>query len=125
MFGRACTLYPRTLELLEQLDVVDEMIQAGFSGRSYAVFKDGKHVTRKAWQSMFPMTDNSFHNYILNIRQKNSERIFASRYERDFGKSVHYGWEIVDQRVDKSLEDGYNVTVTISHVSLGKQRLRW
>lgn len=125
LFGRACTLYPRTLELLEHLGVTGDLTQAGFHGRSYAVINDGKRVTRKAWQSMFPMMDNSFHNYILNIRQKNSERLFASKYRDEWHKDVHHEWEIVEQTVDKSPGDGYNVTATLSHVSMGKHTLRW
>lgn len=107
------------------MGVVGNMVQAGFHGRSYAVYKDGKKVTRKAWQSMFPMMDASFHNYILNLHQKSSERIFAENYRQECRKDVHYGWEIEDQKVDRSPEDGFNITVTVSHASVGKHTLRW
>lgn len=125
MFGRACTLYPRTLELLEQTHVIDDMTQVGFTGRTYAVYKDGKRVTRKAWQSMLPLMDNSFHNYLLNIRQKSSEDIFASRYNTQFNKGVYHGWEIVDYKVGSSLGDEYNITAHITHISLGRRIVRW
>lgn len=124
-FGRACTLYPRTLELLDLLDLSGDIIQAAYIGRQYGVFKDGQRVHRRTFQSMFPLMDQSFHNYITNIRQNNSQRVFTSRYKSDFGKRVHYGWELVQQAVDSSLGDGYNVTATLSHVSLGERMVRW
>ena len=101
------------------------MLQVGFYGRSYAVYRAGKHVMRKAWQNMFPIMDNSFHNYILNIRQSRSEDIFASAYEATSGQSVRFGWEIVELSIDQSLGDGYNVTAVINHASLGKRSIRW
>jgi phenol 2-monooxygenase len=113
------------MELLEQLDLTGEMTQAGFIGRSYAAYKDGKRVVRKAWQSMFPYMDQSFHNYILNIRQKQSEHIFASRYQNLYDKRVQYGWNIVGYKVDTSPEDDYNVTVSMFHASLGSRAVRW
>ncbi|KAH9909865.1 FAD/NAD(P)-binding domain-containing protein [Xylariomycetidae sp. FL2044] len=123
-FGRATTLYPRTAELLEQLDVLDDMLQIGVTARSFVVFKDGKPVPRKSWQLMIKMLDNSYHDYILNLRQKRSEDVFVSKYKTDFGKSVYYGWELVDCGIDTSLGDGYNVTVEMTHATLGKKTVR-
>jgi phenol 2-monooxygenase (NADPH) len=124
MTGRACTLYPRTMELLEQVGVVEDMTQSSYIGRTYAVYQDGKRRTRNGWQTMFPLMQSSFHNYIVNIRQKNSERIFASKY-REENRDVYYGWEIVDHRIDQSVNDGYNVTATISNGVLGSRSMRW
>lgn len=74
---------------------------------------------------MSPLMDNSFHNYVVNIRQNNSQRIFASKYNDDHNRQVHYGWEIVEQKVDTSLGDGFNVTATLVHTSLGRRVVRW
>lgn len=40
-YGRAITLFPRTLELLDQLDLVHAMLQQGFACRSSVTYKDG------------------------------------------------------------------------------------
>lgn len=126
MTGRACTLLPRTLELLEQMHVVDDMIQTGFIGRTYAVYnRDGKRVPRKAWQSIAALMDESFHNYSLNIRQKKSEDIIAARYKTQFDRDVYHGWELVDYKLNTNPADGYNITATISHASLGQRVVRW
>ncbi|KAI1258545.1 FAD binding domain-containing protein [Xylariaceae sp. FL1019] len=122
--GRACTLYPRTLELLEQLDVAEEVTRAAFIGRTYAVFRDGKRISRKAWQAMGPLMDNSFHNYLVNIRQRYSEDIFATKYKAESNRPIYYGWAITGYAVDTSLSDGHNVTAMISHDTLGKRSVR-
>lgn len=124
-FGRACTLYPRTMELLEQFDVSNDITQAAFIGRTSAAFRDGKRINRPAYQSIFPLLDQSFHNYIVNIRQNSSQRIFAARYKADFNKSVQYGWELVSQEIDQSCNDGYNVTAVLSHSAKGQRTVRW
>lgn len=124
-FGRACTLYPRTLELLEQLDVVSDMTQAAFTGRNYAVYREGKHQIRKTWQSVLSHVEDSFHSYITNIRQNKSESIFASRYQKHHGGAICYGWGIESYAVDTSLSDGYNVTLTASNQASEKRQLRW
>lgn len=40
-YGRAITLFPRTLELLDQLDLVGPMLQQGFACRESVTYKDG------------------------------------------------------------------------------------
>lgn len=79
-FGRACTLYLCTIELLELFGVAGEIVQNAFTGQTYAAYSRGKHMTTSAWQTMLPMMGSSFHNYITNIHQNNSQRIFASKY---------------------------------------------
>ncbi|KAI3318141.1 FAD binding domain-containing protein [Xylariaceae sp. AK1471] len=123
LYGRACTLYARTLELLEQVHVTDEMLQVGFVGRAGTTFKGGKRVTGRGWQAIFPAMASSFHNYILNITQKTSEAIFSAKYQAE-GHKVHYSWEIVDYSIDTSLRDGYNITATLSHPSQGTRLVR-
>lgn len=113
------------MELLEQFDVSNDVTQAAFIGRTSAAFRDGKRINRPAYQSIFPLLDQSFHNYIVNIRQNSSQRIFAARYKADFNKSVQYGWELVSQEVDQSRDDGYNVTAVLSHSSKGQRTVRW
>lgn len=40
-YGRAITLFPRTSELLDQLDVIDPILQQGFACRTSVTYKDG------------------------------------------------------------------------------------
>lgn len=124
-FGRACTLYPRTLELLEQVDVADDVIQRAFIGKDFSTYSNGIRVTRRAFQSMFPMMSISFYDFITNIRQNSSQEIFTSKYEQAAGEKVHHGWEATALTVDRSPGDGYNVTVALENVEWGRQLVRW
>jgi phenol 2-monooxygenase len=40
-FGRAIALFPRTLEQLDQLDLIEPMLQKGFACRTSVTYKDG------------------------------------------------------------------------------------
>ncbi|KAH8894345.1 hypothetical protein GQ53DRAFT_643595 [Thozetella sp. PMI_491] len=120
-FGRASILYPRSIELLEQLDVVEPMTQEGFISSAVFNWRDGSRVTGRG----FAMADgmvNTFHDYLLGIRQTNSEDIFHAKYIADFGKSAEYGWALVDYTLDSSLNDGCNVTATVENSSSGEKK---
>lgn len=43
-YGRAISFFPRTLEQLDQLELVDPMLQLGFACRSSVTYKDGEQV---------------------------------------------------------------------------------
>lgn len=113
------------MELLDLIDVADDMTQAAFIGKTYALYKDGKRQVRRTWQTMMSYMENSFHGYVMNLRQKMSESIFASRYSADYGKVVYYGWGLDDLQVDTSVGDGQNVTVWASNASGEKCQIRW
>lgn len=49
MYGRACTLYPRTCEMLDQLDLYEEMAQEGVCARRTFTYRDGKRVWGRGW----------------------------------------------------------------------------
>ncbi|KAF5250718.1 hypothetical protein FANTH_4161 [Fusarium anthophilum] len=121
--GRATTLYPRSLELLEPLGVTGDLLQRGFVGRSSVNYRNGKRVNGPGWNSMFDHVKLSYHDYLLNIRQCNSEEVFLSHYER-CGKSVWYGWKLVTYSIDTSLDDGFHVTAILDHPTKGQSHVR-
>ncbi|KAJ5914173.1 pentachlorophenol 4-monooxygenase [Penicillium tannophilum] len=41
MYGRATTLYPRTLEISDRLELLDELNQSGYIARNSVTYKDG------------------------------------------------------------------------------------
>lgn len=89
-YGRATTLYPRTLELLEQLDITSALLQEGYVSRANTNYKDGERVNERGWNVMFSHCKSSFHDYALNIRQRYSEDVFRNRYE-SYSKAVWFG----------------------------------
>ncbi|KAH9231681.1 hypothetical protein K456DRAFT_1726656 [Colletotrichum gloeosporioides 23] len=123
-FGRAITLFPRTLELLEQVGVAEDMVQAGNVARGIATYQEGKRTPAVGQQTMFTGMNGTFHNYLLNIRQKNSQAIFAAKYKAVSGNDVQYQWELVDYQIDQAPQDGYNITAVLQHPQHGTRAVR-
>lgn len=115
MYGRATTLYPRTLELLDQLDLLEDLNQIGYIGRNSVTYKDGKRVTSRGWHVMFERMNGTFLNYCLNIRQKYSEAVIQGAYEK-LGGQAYVGWKLESFSVDHASEDDYKVTSQIREV---------
>ncbi|CZR68335.1 related to 2-polyprenyl-6-methoxyphenol hydroxylase and related FAD-dependent oxidoreductases [Phialocephala subalpina] len=100
MYGRACTLFPRTLEMLDQLELLDEFNQVGLIGRSNVNYdKNGQRVTNRGWQHLLSNMHGTFLDYFLNIRLKYSERLIQDAYEQNGGK-VLVGWELREFSLD-------------------------
>ncbi|KAJ3945513.1 hypothetical protein N0V92_013473 [Colletotrichum tropicale] len=123
-FGRAITLFPRTLELLEQVGVAEDMVQAGNVARGIAAYQEGKRTPAVGQQTMFTAMNGTFHNYVLNIRQKNSQAIFAAKYKAVSGNNVQYQWELIDYQIDQAPQDGYNITAVLQHPQQGRSSVR-
>lgn len=70
MYGRACTLHPRTLEMLDQLDLFDDLAQVGFATNSSATYAEGRRVQGRGWSMLNHLGINTFFDYCLNIRLK-------------------------------------------------------
>ncbi|KAL2863089.1 pentachlorophenol 4-monooxygenase [Aspergillus lucknowensis] len=120
MYGRATTMYPRTLEMLDQLDLLDVMNQIGFIGRSSVTYKDGERVTSRGWHVLFERMYGTHLDYLLNIRQKYAEEVIRNAYKR-LGAEPYIGWKLESFSVDHEGEDDYKVT---SHIrNLGTEEL--
>lgn len=120
MYGRAGTLYPRTLEMLDQLQVLDEMNQIGYIARQAVTFKDGQLVTSRGWHVMYNRMQETLLDYVLNIRQKFSEDVFRKEYKR-LGGEPYIGWRLDDFAVCEESQDDYKVKSTITEVDSGKE----
>ena len=115
MYGRATTLYPRTLEMLDQLDLLEDLNQIGYIGRNSVTYKDGKRVTSRGWHAMFERMNGTFLDYCLNIRQKYSEEVIHSAYGK-LGGQAYVGWKLESFSVDPTSDDDNKVTSHIREV---------
>lgn len=103
----------------------DQMAQVGFFGHNTVTYKNGQLVPGRGWQILFKAMKDSYHSYILNIRQKYSEDLLRMNYE-SFGYEVQYGWEVVQYDMDSSLGDGCNISVRIKHAETQEEKtVRW
>ncbi|MCJ1388430.1 hypothetical protein MMC18_001277 [Xylographa bjoerkii] len=110
MYGRACVLYPRTLEMLDQLDLGETLAQIGFIGRSAVTYHDGKRIYGRGWGFISKPLD-TFFDYCLNIRQKYSENVFRDAAER-FGSIIHSNTKLTGFTVDHEQSD-YKITAEL------------
>lgn len=113
MYGRATTLFPRTSEMLDQIDLNDTLTQTGFIGRSHVTFRNGKKVHRKGWNLITRVYD-TFFDYALSIRQKYSEDIFREKLV-EAGGEFESGVVLNGFTVDEDVDDGYKVKSTVTN----------
>ena len=106
-YGRAAMIAPRTLEMLDQLDLADALGQIGFVVRGQVSYKNGERV-----ESLTAASSNikdTFFDYLLLCRQRYTEDVIRDSYARVSGKEIHYGARLVDFAVGgKTAECGVN-----------------
>ncbi|KIW44152.1 uncharacterized protein PV06_05185 [Exophiala oligosperma] len=86
MYGRACTLYSRSLEYLDQFELLDDMTQEGFIGRGSVNFdKNGVRNVDRGWHKIFHHSKDSYFSWLLNLRLKYSEDIIRDHFIRQGG----------------------------------------
>ena len=110
MYGRACVLYPRTMEMLDQLDLGETLEQIGFVGRSAVTYHNGTSIRGRGWGFISKPLD-TFFDYCLNIRQKYSENVFRDAAEA-LGTSMHSNTKLMGFTVDDGQSD-YKITAEL------------
>ena len=93
-YGRAAMIAPRTLEILDQLDLADALGQIGFVVRGQVSYKNGERV--ESLTAASSDIKDTFFDYLLLCRQRYTEDVIRDSYARVSGKQVHYGARLVD-----------------------------
>ncbi|KAL4797127.1 FAD binding domain-containing protein [Aspergillus venezuelensis] len=100
-YGRAIALFPRTLELLDQLGVIEPMLQLGFACRSSVTYKDGERVIPgRVWTFMENIKDTAY-DCTLVLRQMYTEAILREKLE-SVGAVYYQGIECIDFQHDSN-----------------------
>ncbi|KAL8796565.1 MAG: hypothetical protein Q9182_007357 [Xanthomendoza sp. 2 TL-2023] len=98
MYGRAAMIAPRSLEMLDQLDLADALGQIGFVVRGQKFFREGKMVDNMSSAPTSNITD-TFFDYCLLCRQRYTEAVMSEAYT-SYSKSgpneIFYGHKLVD-----------------------------
>ena len=103
MYGRAAMLAPRTLEMLEQLDVEESLGQAGFVTRGQSSYR-GEAKTNSITYASSNFHD-TFIDYLLLIRQKYVETSFRDAFEAVGKGSVHFGASLLSYGIEDNSEE--------------------
>ncbi len=109
-YGRAAMIAPRTLEMLDQLDLADALGQIGFVARGQISYKNGQRV-----QGLTAPSSNildTFFDYALLCMQRYTEDVIRDGYSNCSGRSVHHGAKLIDLAIGKGDEE-YAVKSTI------------
>ncbi|RFU35174.1 hypothetical protein B7463_g1122, partial [Scytalidium lignicola] len=118
-YGRAITLYPRSSEMLDQLDLADELAQECFACRSTVSYDpNGKEVSGRGWHFMENMTD-TYWGFALVLRQKYQEEIFRRKL-REYGVGLETPVELTDIAIDESVALGeHRITAKLKDRTTG------
>ncbi|KAK5119752.1 hypothetical protein LTR85_007328 [Meristemomyces frigidus] len=123
MYGRACTLHSRTLEMLDQLELFDDLAQIGVVGNRNFTYKDGKKVQGRGWTIFEKLAGKTFFDYSLNIRLKYSEDVFRAKLA-ELGVTIHAPVKLETFSLDEGTADDYKVRATCVGIDGGKTEVR-
>lgn len=125
MYGRAISLYPRTLEFLEQLGILEELEQIGVLLRANGTFDHkGQRVPSRGWNQMFKHMESTYLKYVLNIRLYYTEETLE-KYLAAKGVSIHVNHTLKDFKIDSEAADGYKVTATVETMGDKVETVKW
>ncbi|KAI0938694.1 hypothetical protein AcW1_001642 [Taiwanofungus camphoratus] len=102
-YGRACVLYPRSLEFLDMVGIYERIADTGFIVRGALTIKDGQTVPTRGWHFVQKVIDgNSYFDFCLGIRQKYIENAMVDAIEELDPDAVQAPARLLNFSVDKS-----------------------
>ncbi|KAL5000391.1 FAD binding domain-containing protein [Aspergillus recurvatus] len=116
-YGRAIALFPRTLELLDQLEVVEPMLQLGFACRNSVTYKYGERVIPgRVWTFMENIKDTAY-DFTLVLRQMYTESILRGKLQ-SVGAVYCQGMECIGFQCNgDTAPDGFAMTSTFRNTA--------
>ncbi|KAI1205454.1 FAD binding domain-containing protein [Annulohypoxylon truncatum] len=116
-YGRAITLFPRTIEMLDQLRLADALLQSCFACRETVTYNaKGEEVPGRGWSFMNKIYDTTF-DFTLVLRQKFQEEIFRNAMA-EHGVQVEAPVELTAASVDQSIPPtGHRVSAVLRDCS--------
>lgn len=109
-YGRAAMIAPRTLEMLDQLDLADTLGQIGFVMRRQVAYKNGERVQDLG--VTFADLYDTFFDHVLLCRQRYTEDVIRDGYSKCSGGTIHYGERLVDFAIE-GIDEKYAVKSTV------------
>ncbi|KAJ7086172.1 FAD binding domain-containing protein [Mycena belliarum] len=110
-YGRATTMWPRTIEMLDQVDLAERLLQLGAVTRNALHFHDGRRTTGGfMFGSRMDQLGDTFYKFSLHLRQRLTEEQFAEALEEN-GVQQHMRRRVEGFTIDESSKDGHPVTV--------------
>ena len=109
-YGRAAMIAPRTLEMLDQLDLADALGQIGFVMRRQVSYKNGERIEDVG--VTFSDRKDTFFDHLILCRQRYTEDVIRDGYSKSSGMNVHYGERLVDFAIE-GIDEKYAIKSTV------------
>lgn len=124
-FGRAVTFWPRSMEILSQMGLAEQITQQCVAVRSSAAYDTtGTEVFGRGWSFLEGIEDTRF-KFASVLRQKFVEDIFRAELKK-FGVEVSEMSEFARLEIDESVEPGgrgrVKATVVDTSAGAGNER---
>ncbi|KAI2471361.1 FAD binding domain-containing protein [Annulohypoxylon bovei var. microspora] len=118
-YGRAITLFPRTIEMLDQLRLADALLQNCFACRDTVTYNaNGEEVPGRGWSFMNKMNDTIF-DFTLVLRQRFQEEIFRIAMEK-YNVQVEAPFDLTTASIDENIPTtGYRISAVLLDHSNG------
>jgi 2-polyprenyl-6-methoxyphenol hydroxylase-like FAD-dependent oxidoreductase len=114
--SKAIAVHARTLEILHDMGIADELISRGVKLRGTQVFADGKTLVRASFDEL-----DSHYPFILAVAQRETEAVLAEHLTK-LGGVIERGVELTELTQD---DDGVTCTLTKSDGSDEKLRVKY
>ncbi|KAG7006845.1 hypothetical protein G7Y79_00012g031810 [Physcia stellaris] len=122
-YGRAAMLAPRSLELLDQLELSDALLQLGFAVRGQVHYRDGERVDVNRYASSG--IEDTYFDFLLLVRQRYTEQVLGEGYAGCEGRGVQYGARLRGWRVFEGEEFAVEAEVEVGEGVVRKVRCRY
>ncbi|KAJ6449447.1 FAD binding domain-containing protein [Mycena sanguinolenta] len=110
-YGRAATIWPRTLEILDQLDLAEGILQMGHATRDSMHFRDGRRAPGGyLFANRMDKLGDTFYKFAIQLRQRRTEEHITTAL-KSLGVDQHVRTRLESFSIDENAEDGYPVTV--------------
>ncbi|KAF9269564.1 hypothetical protein L218DRAFT_993591 [Marasmius fiardii PR-910] len=116
-YGRACTIWPRSIELLDQLELADCLLQSAVISRSGLHFHEGRRVKGGImYGSRMDRLGDTFFKFATHIRQRLIEERLSGALEQ-YGFQHHYERVIESYNIHENVAEDHPVVVRVRDLS--------
>ncbi|KAK7435531.1 hypothetical protein VKT23_019653 [Stygiomarasmius scandens] len=112
-YGRACTIWPRTIELLDAVDMAERLMQLGVVTRSGLHFHEGRRVKGGImYGSRMDKLGDTFYKFALHLRQRLTEEQLIQALE-EFDIKPYFQHRIEGYDIDEAADGQYPITARV------------
>ncbi|KZT66976.1 hypothetical protein DAEQUDRAFT_674091 [Daedalea quercina L-15889] len=126
MYGRACILYPRSLELLDMIGVYDRIADIGFISRGTTTVQNGQATSSRGWSWINKViAGKTYFDFCMAIRQRHVEDALLSAIAELNEGTVQSPLKLVDYDIGGSPDHPIMATLQLKSGELVSVRCKY